>query len=192
MLEVGPGITCREVKKPLGVVASITPFNFPFMVPNWYVHSVIFQFSPTRTVPITLACGNTMILKPSEKTPIGGAILAELLEEAGLPKGVFNVVNGAKDVSNWFTFHHHHLFGNELTFKTVEAICDSEGIDAVTFVGSSTVAKIVYERSILRLACLVQLGLHFCLIRLLKYRQFWENSDLFGPKKSLRYNSFTQ
>eukprot|EP01086_Lenisia_limosa_P000013 TRINITY_DN1002_c0_g1_i3.p1 TRINITY_DN1002_c0_g1~~TRINITY_DN1002_c0_g1_i3.p1 ORF type:complete len:516 (-),score=157.63 TRINITY_DN1002_c0_g1_i3:148-1500(-) len=116
MLEVGPGITCREVKKPLGVVASITPFNFPFMVPNW-------------TVPITLACGNTMILKPSEKTPIGGAILAELLEEAGLPKGVFNVVNGAKD--------------------TVEAICDSEGIDAVTFVGSSTVAKIVYERSIL-------------------------------------------
>ncbi|NQU68406.1 MAG: CoA-acylating methylmalonate-semialdehyde dehydrogenase [Candidatus Marinimicrobia bacterium] len=111
--EVSRGVECRSDRKPLGVIASITPFNFPNMVPNW-------------TIPNAIALGNAMILKPSEQTPLSANRLAELLSEAGLPDGILNVVHGAKE--------------------TVEAICDHPGISAVSFVGSTKVAKIVYAR----------------------------------------------
>lgn len=114
ILEVSRGVECRVERYPLGVVASITPFNFPNMVPNW-------------TIPNALVLGNTMILKPSQLTPLNAGRIAELLKEAGLPDGVFNVVNGAQG--------------------TVEAICDHLGIQAVTFVGSTRVAKAVYTRA---------------------------------------------
>ncbi len=114
VLEVSKGVECRIERYPLGVVACITPFNFPNMVPNW-------------TIPNALCLGNTMILKPSEQVPLSANRLAELLKEAGLPDGVFNVVHGDKEI--------------------VEAICDHPGIDAVTFVGSTKVAKIVYARA---------------------------------------------
>lgn len=114
VLEVSRGVECRVERCPLGVVASITPFNFPNMVPNW-------------TIPNALVLGNTMILKPSQLTPLSAGRIAELLQEAGLPNGVFNVVNGAQE--------------------TVEAICEHPGIDAVTFVGSTRVAKSVYTRA---------------------------------------------
>lgn len=114
VLEVSRGVECRVERCPLGVVASITPFNFPNMVPNW-------------TIPNALVLGNTMILKPSQLTPLSAGRIAELLKEAGLPDGVFNVVNGAQG--------------------TVEAICDHPGIEAVTFVGSTRVAKAVYTRA---------------------------------------------
>jgi malonate-semialdehyde dehydrogenase (acetylating)/methylmalonate-semialdehyde dehydrogenase len=114
VLEVSKGVECRIEKYPVGVVASITPFNFPNMVPNW-------------TIPIALMLGNTMILKPSELVPLSANRLAELLREAGLPEGVFNVVHGGKEA--------------------VEAICDHPGIAAVSFVGSTAVAKIVYKRA---------------------------------------------
>ncbi|NOZ03582.1 MAG: CoA-acylating methylmalonate-semialdehyde dehydrogenase [FCB group bacterium] len=112
--EVSRGVECRSDRKPLGVVASITPFNFPNMVPNW-------------TIPNALALGNAMILKPSEQTPLSANRIAELLLEAGLPKGIFNVVHGAREA--------------------VEAICDHPGIEAVSFVGSTKIAKIVYRRA---------------------------------------------
>lgn len=111
---VSTGITCSNYKEPLGVVASITPFNFPIMVPMW-------------TVPIALTAGNTMILKPSRQVPISAIRLAELFKEAGLPAGVLNVVHGGSSV--------------------VTAICDHPDIKAVSFVGSTEVAHIVYERS---------------------------------------------
>src|SRR4051794_27135731 len=114
VLEVSKGVECRTEHVPLGVVASIVPFNFPSMVPNW-------------TIPNAIALGNCMILKPSEKVPLSAGRIAELLKEAGLPDGVFNVVHG--DVS------------------LVEAICDHPKIEAVSFVGSTKVAKIVYQRS---------------------------------------------
>jgi malonate-semialdehyde dehydrogenase (acetylating)/methylmalonate-semialdehyde dehydrogenase len=114
VLEVSKGVECRIERYPLGVVACITPFNFPNMVPNW-------------TIPNALCLGNTMILKPSEQVPLSANRLAELLKEAGLPDGVFNVVHGDKEI--------------------VEAICDHPGIGAVTFVGSTKVAKIVYARA---------------------------------------------
>jgi malonate-semialdehyde dehydrogenase (acetylating) / methylmalonate-semialdehyde dehydrogenase len=114
VLEVSKGVECRLDQVPLGVVASIVPFNFPAMVPNW-------------TIPNALALGNCMVIKPSEKVPLSLARLAILLKEAGLPDGVFNIVNGDAAV--------------------VEAICDHPGIDAVTFVGSTKVAKIVYRRA---------------------------------------------
>jgi len=114
ILEVSKGVECRELRVPRGVVASITPFNFPNMVPNW-------------TLPNALVLGNTMILKPSEQVPISANRIAELLKKAGLPKGVFNVVHGTKDA--------------------VEAICDHPDIAAVSFVGSTRVAKIVYKRA---------------------------------------------
>ena len=101
-------------RMPLGVVASITPFNFPCMVPNW-------------TIPNVLALGNCMILKPSEHVPLTAHRLASILKEAGLPDGVFNVVNGTQEV--------------------VEGICDHPDIKAVSFVGSTKVAKLVYKRS---------------------------------------------
>jgi malonate-semialdehyde dehydrogenase (acetylating)/methylmalonate-semialdehyde dehydrogenase len=112
--EVSRGVECRSDRKPVGVVASITPFNFPNMVPNW-------------TIPNAIALGNAMILKPSEQTPLSANRLAELLREAGLPEGIFNIVHGAREV--------------------VEAICDHPGIDAVSFVGSTRVAKLVYARA---------------------------------------------
>jgi malonate-semialdehyde dehydrogenase (acetylating) / methylmalonate-semialdehyde dehydrogenase len=114
VLEVSKGVECRTEHVPLGVVASIVPFNFPAMVPNW-------------TIPNAIALGNCMILKPSEKVPLSAGRIAELLKEAGLPDGVFNVVHG--DVA------------------IVEAICDHPGIEAVSFVGSTKVAKLVYKRA---------------------------------------------
>jgi malonate-semialdehyde dehydrogenase (acetylating)/methylmalonate-semialdehyde dehydrogenase len=114
VLEVSKGIECRTEHVPLGVVASIVPFNFPSMVPNW-------------TIPNAIALGNCMIMKPSEKVPISCGRIAELLKEAGLPDGVFNIVHGDVEI--------------------VEAICDHPGIEAVSFVGSTKVAKIVYQRA---------------------------------------------
>ena len=112
--EVSRGVECRIDRYPLGVVACITPFNFPNMVPNW-------------TIPNALVLGNVMIMKPSEIVPLSAIRLAELLKEAGLPDGVFNVVHGAQEV--------------------VEALCDHPGIDALSFVGSTRVAKLVYARA---------------------------------------------
>jgi malonate-semialdehyde dehydrogenase (acetylating)/methylmalonate-semialdehyde dehydrogenase len=114
ILEVSKGVECRTEHVPLGVVASIVPFNFPSMVPNW-------------TIPNAIALGNCMIIKPSEKVPISCGRIAELLKEAGLPNGVFNIVHGDVEI--------------------VEAICDHPGIEAVSFVGSTKVAKIVYQRA---------------------------------------------
>ncbi|MBC8401782.1 MAG: CoA-acylating methylmalonate-semialdehyde dehydrogenase [Candidatus Marinimicrobia bacterium] len=111
--EVSQDVECRSDRKPVGVIASITPFNFPNMVPHW-------------TLPNALALGNTMILKPSEQTPLSANRIGELLQEAGLPDGVFNIVHGAQVV--------------------VEAICDNPRIDGISFVGSTRVAKIVYRR----------------------------------------------
>ena len=113
VLEVSKGVECRTEHVPLGVVASIVPFNFPSMVPNW-------------TIPNAIALGNCMVIKPSEKVPLSVGRLAQLLKEAGLPDGVFNVVHGDSEI--------------------VEAICDHPGIEAVSFVGSTKVAKIVYQR----------------------------------------------
>lgn len=125
ILEVSKGVECRIDRHPLGVVASITPFNFPNMVPNW-------------TIPNALVLGNTMILKPSEQVPLSANRIAELLKEAGLPDGVFNVVHGSKEV--------------------VEAICDHPGIDAITFVGSTKIAKTVYVRGTSKLKRVLALG----------------------------------
>ena len=110
---VSRGITCQESREALGVVGCIAPFNFPAMVPMW-------------TCPIALTSGNCVILKPSEKVPLTMKRIAALLMEAGVPPGVFQIVNGTVD--------------------TVNAICDHKGIAAVTFVGSSTVAEIVSHR----------------------------------------------
>lgn len=114
VLEVSRGVECRTEHVALGVVASIVPFNFPSMVPNW-------------TIPNAIALGNCMIMKPSEKVPLSCGRLAELLKEAGLPDGVFNVVHGDVEI--------------------VEAICDHPGIEAVSFVGSTRIAKVVYQRA---------------------------------------------
>ncbi|WP_338875804.1 CoA-acylating methylmalonate-semialdehyde dehydrogenase [Spirosoma sp. SC4-14] len=114
VLEVSKGVECRTEHVPLGVVASIVPFNFPSMVPNW-------------TIPNAIALGNCMILKPSEKVPLSVGRLAGLLQEAGLPKGVFNIVHGDSEVVN--------------------AICDHPAIEAVSFVGSTKIAKLVYQRA---------------------------------------------
>ena len=123
--EVSQGVECRIERKPLGVVASIAPFNFPNMVPHW-------------TLPNALVLGNTMIMKPSELVPLSTVRMAELLKEAGLPDGVFNIVNGGKEV--------------------VEAICDHPDIKAVSFVGSTKVAKLVYIRATSNLKRCVALG----------------------------------
>lgn len=123
--EVSRGVECRIERKPLGVVACISPFNFPNMVPHW-------------TVPNALVLGNCVILKPSEMVPLSAVRMAELLKEAGLPDGVFNVVNGGKEI--------------------VEAICDHPRIEAVSFVGSTHVAKIVYKRASSNLKRCVALG----------------------------------
>jgi malonate-semialdehyde dehydrogenase (acetylating) / methylmalonate-semialdehyde dehydrogenase len=125
ILEVSRGVECRTEHFPIGVVASIVPFNFPLMVPNW-------------TMPNALVLGNTMIMKPSELVPLSCQRMAELLKEAGLPDGVFNIVNGGKDV--------------------VEAICSHPDIEAVSFVGSTKVAKLVYQQSTHNLKRCIALG----------------------------------
>ncbi len=125
VLEVSRGVECRTEQLPLGVVASIVPFNFPTMVPNW-------------TIPNALALGNCMIMKPSEKVPLSCIKLALLLKEAGLPDGVFNIVNGDSEIVN--------------------AICDHPGIEAVSFVGSTKVAKLVYQRATQSLKRALALG----------------------------------
>ena len=114
ILEVSRGVECKTEHVALGVVASIVPFNFPAMVPNW-------------TLPNAIALGNCMIMKPSEKVPLSCGRLAELLKEAGLPDGVFNIVHGDVEIVN--------------------AICDHPDIEAVSFVGSTKIAKIVYQRA---------------------------------------------
>jgi malonate-semialdehyde dehydrogenase (acetylating)/methylmalonate-semialdehyde dehydrogenase len=125
VLEVSLGVECRVDRVPLGVVASIVPFNFPVMVPHW-------------TIPIAVTLGNTFLLKPSEKVPLSSIRTAELLAEAGLPPGVFNVVHGTRQV--------------------VEAICDHPQVRAITFVGSTPVAKSVYLRGTSRLKRVLALG----------------------------------
>jgi malonate-semialdehyde dehydrogenase (acetylating) / methylmalonate-semialdehyde dehydrogenase len=125
VLEVSKGVECRTEHVPLGVVASIVPFNFPAMVPNW-------------TIPNAIALGNCMIMKPSEKVPLSLARIAILLKESGLPDGVFNIVNGDSEIVN--------------------AICDHPEIEAVSFVGSTKVAKIVYRRATQELKRCLALG----------------------------------
>ncbi len=125
VLEVSRGVECRTDRHPIGVVASIVPFNFPSMVPHW-------------TIPNAIALGNCMILKPSELVPFSAGRIAELLAEAGLPAGVFNVVHGAQEV--------------------VEAICDHPDIAAITFVGSTRVARVVYRRGTASLKRVLALG----------------------------------
>ncbi|MGO2132567.1 MAG: CoA-acylating methylmalonate-semialdehyde dehydrogenase [Halomonas sp.] len=109
----GPGIDAWSNFQPLGVVAGITPFNFPAMVPLWMY-------------PMAIACGNTFILKPSEKDPTAALAVAELLAEAGLPNGVMNVVQGGRE--------------------TVEALLDTPAVKAVSFVGSTPIAEAIYSR----------------------------------------------
>lgn len=110
--QIASGIDCDTIRQPVGVCAGITPFNFPAMVPMWMY-------------PIAIVCGNTFVLKPSEKVPLTAIRLVELLHEAGLPPGVMNLVHGGVDVVN--------------------AMCTHPDIDAVSFVGSSPVARHVYQ-----------------------------------------------
>ena len=112
--DIASGIDEHMFRQPLGVVAAITPFNFPGMIPLW-------------SLPYAVACGNCFILKPSEKVPLTSAKLAQLIEASGFPKGVFQVVNGAKE--------------------TVDALLDHPLIRAISFVGSTAVAKYVYGRA---------------------------------------------
>jgi malonate-semialdehyde dehydrogenase (acetylating)/methylmalonate-semialdehyde dehydrogenase len=109
---VGTGVDTYSIRQPLGVVAGITPFNFPVMVPMWMV-------------PVAIACGNCFVLKPSEKDPSASLRLAELWSDAGLPDGVFSVVQGGRDA--------------------VEALVLHPEVRAVSFVGSTPVARAVYE-----------------------------------------------
>jgi malonate-semialdehyde dehydrogenase (acetylating)/methylmalonate-semialdehyde dehydrogenase len=112
--DVSRNIDAETIRQPVGVCAAIVPFNFPAMVPFWFL-------------PFAIACGNTFILKPSEQVPLTQQIAFEELDALGLPPGVVNLVNGGREV--------------------VEGILDHPGIDAVSFVGSAPVAKIVYERA---------------------------------------------
>jgi malonate-semialdehyde dehydrogenase (acetylating)/methylmalonate-semialdehyde dehydrogenase len=110
--QASTGIDVYSIRQPVGVVVGITPFNFPAMVPMW-------MFAPA------LACGNTFVLKPSEKDPSASLYLAELLQEAGIPDGVFNVVHGDK--------------------VAVDALLEHPDVDAVSFVGSTPIARYVYS-----------------------------------------------
>ncbi|MDN0085345.1 CoA-acylating methylmalonate-semialdehyde dehydrogenase [Crenobacter sp. SG2305] len=110
--QVGSGVDSFSLRQPLGVVAGITPFNFPAMVPLWMI-------------PVALATGNTFILKPSERDPSAGLFLADLLKQAGLPDGVFNVLHGDKDAVNGLLTH--------------------PDVAAISFVGSTPIAKHIYE-----------------------------------------------
>ncbi len=112
--DAGPGIDMYSMRQPLGVVASIMPFNFPAMMPLWHVGPA-------------LACGNAVVLKPSERDPSVPLMLAELFVEAGLPKGVFQVVNGTKEA--------------------VDTLLDHEIIQGVSFVGSTPIAQYIYSRA---------------------------------------------
>jgi malonate-semialdehyde dehydrogenase (acetylating)/methylmalonate-semialdehyde dehydrogenase len=112
--QVSRGVDVLTVREPVGVVAGITPFNFPAMVPLWMF-------------PLAIACGNTFVLKPSERDPSASLILAELLHDAGLPDGVFNVVQGDR--------------------TAVGGILDHPGVAAVSFVGSTPIARHVHERA---------------------------------------------
>lgn len=125
VLDVSPGVECRVQHAPLGVVASITPFNFPCMVPHW-------------TIPISLCLGNCLLLKPSEKVPLTAQRTASLLQQAGLPAGVFSVLHGDR--------------------RIVEAICDHPHIAAISFVGSTAAAKSVYLRGTGNLKRVLALG----------------------------------
>ncbi len=112
--DVSRGIDAETIRQPVGVCAAIVPFNFPAMVPFWFL-------------PFAIACGNTFVLKPSEQVPLTQQIAFEELHELGLPAGVVNLVNGGREV--------------------VEGVLGHPGIDAVSFVGSAPVARIVYERA---------------------------------------------
>src|SRR5690242_21766361 len=112
--DVSRNVDAETIRQPVGVCAAIVPFNFPAMVPFWFL-------------PFAIACGNTFVLKPSEQVPLTQQIAFEELHELGLPAGVVNLVNGSREV--------------------VEGILDHPGIDAVSFVGSAPVAKLVYERA---------------------------------------------
>jgi len=112
--DIARGIDEILIRQPLGVVAAITPFNFPGMIPLWFL-------------PYALACGNTFVLKPSDKTPMTAQKICGLLAQLGLPQGVVNLVNGAKE--------------------TVDALLDHPDVRAISFVGSSPVAKYVYSRA---------------------------------------------
>ena len=109
---VGTQVDTHTVRQPVGVCAGITPFNFPVMVPMWMF-------------PMAIACGNTFVLKPSEKVPSASVLLAQLFKEAGLPDGVFNVVHGDK--------------------VAVDCLLTHPGVNAVSFVGSTPIAKYIYE-----------------------------------------------
>lgn len=124
-MEVSKGVYCSSTRIPVGIVASIVPFNFPTMVPHW-------------TIVNAIALGNAFILKPSEAVPISSQFTAKLLKEAGLPDGLFNIING--------------------TQTTVENLCDHPEINALTFVGSTKVAKIVYQRASHNLKQVLALG----------------------------------
>ena len=110
--EVGTGVDSHSLRQPLGVCVGITPFNFPVMVPLWMF-------------PVALACGNTFVLKPSEKVPSASMLMARLLKEAGLPDGVFNVVHGDKEA--------------------VDCLLNHPSVRAISFVGSTPIAKYIYE-----------------------------------------------
>jgi malonate-semialdehyde dehydrogenase (acetylating)/methylmalonate-semialdehyde dehydrogenase len=112
--DIAPGIDEFLLRQPVGVCATICPFNFPGMIPFWYL-------------PYAIACGNTYIIKPSEKVPMTMQFIFRLIEQIGLPKGVINLVNGTKEV--------------------VDAILDHPAIRAITFVGSSPVARYIYQRA---------------------------------------------
>ena len=112
--QVSSGVDSYTFRAPLGVVAGITPFNFPAMVPMW-MH------------PLAIACGNTFILKPSERDPSAAVLLAQMWAEAGLPSGVFNVVHGDK--------------------VAVDALLDHPGVAAISFVGSTPIARYIYDRA---------------------------------------------
>jgi malonate-semialdehyde dehydrogenase (acetylating)/methylmalonate-semialdehyde dehydrogenase len=109
--QIAPGIDEEVIRFPVGVVVGITPFNFPNMVPMWMI-------------PLALACGNTFVLKPSQRTPLSAVRLGELIKEAGFPDGVFNIVHGAK--------------------RAVDRLLTHPGVDAVSFVGSAGVAASIY------------------------------------------------
>lgn len=111
---VSADMDCYSIRQPLGVVAGISPFNFPAMIPLWMF-------------PLMIACGNTALIKPSERNPAACMYIAELASRTGLPKGVLNIVHGGRD--------------------TVEFLCDAPEIKAISFVGSDRVGQSIHERA---------------------------------------------
>jgi len=110
--DIARGVDCETILQPLGVCVGITPFNFPAMVPLWMF-------------PVAIACGNTFVLKPSEKVPLSAVLLGKLLEQAGVPKGVFNIVHGGR--------------------AAVDALLTHPKVRAISFVGSTPIAKYIWE-----------------------------------------------